>query len=374
MKKHLVVATGLALLSTSAYATKARMEALGQHTIRGSHYISDSRNIFGNPADLNEMKNYVVTEFGEDSSTATPEPQGGFFREVGSFAYGFYLGFEDEDTYSAARTTAGYKSQDNTLDFFFAGDMGIQWGARLHYASVSDEAVTGASSTTIKAENSTLGLGLGVNAGPISLEANVGVKDESEGRTAGLAGDKWENETSFDIVGKYKIGAITTFAEYYKNGYQDKRSGTVTTKQEDSKMVLGLGHIHEVTSTSRVFTDASLSIVEGKTTASGTVSADTKVTTLPLTIGFEAEAKSWLTLRGSVQQNVFLGSSKNELNGGKATSIANSTNISAGATLNFGKLKVDGVIGKEDVGTTPDEQGSLRTDRLLTKVSVHYWF
>ena len=46
MKKHIVVAAGLAVLSTGAFATKARMTALNQDASQGSFYIQDERNAF----------------------------------------------------------------------------------------------------------------------------------------------------------------------------------------------------------------------------------------------------------------------------------------------------------------------------------------
>jgi len=53
MKKTLVIAS-LAVLSTSAFASKARMEALGQGQV--SRYIMDTRSVFLNPAMVNEQK------------------------------------------------------------------------------------------------------------------------------------------------------------------------------------------------------------------------------------------------------------------------------------------------------------------------------
>ena len=58
---------------------------------------------------------------------------------------------------------------------------------------------------------------------------------------------------------------------------------------------------------------------------------------------------------------------------GKKKSEANTTNVAAGATLNFGNLKVDGVIGTQGNGSAT-ENGTLRTDNLMSRVSVHYWF
>ena len=45
MKKLAIATVGLAVLSTSAHATKARLEALGQNVF-GSQYLDDNRNVF----------------------------------------------------------------------------------------------------------------------------------------------------------------------------------------------------------------------------------------------------------------------------------------------------------------------------------------
>jgi len=128
--KNVLLITGLAVLSTSAFASKARLEALGTGA---KFYIADSRSAFLNPADLNGAKNLLVTEWGTANAADTvgaPRAEGGFFREMGTFTYGLYLG---NNTVIADRTT-GFKDQDNAVDLLLAGDMGAKWGARLHYA------------------------------------------------------------------------------------------------------------------------------------------------------------------------------------------------------------------------------------------------
>lgn len=147
MKKQVIIATGLAVLSTSAWATKARMDAFGQDSERGSFYIQDTRNIFRNAAHVNTFKNYVVTEWGTANagtadSVGAPAAEGGFFREMGAFSYGVYLG-NNNDAEEGVRGGAGYTGagtvttgvagladQDNAIDLFFGGDMGVQWGGQ----------------------------------------------------------------------------------------------------------------------------------------------------------------------------------------------------------------------------------------------------
>jgi len=93
----------------------------------------------------------------------------------------------------------------------------------------------------------------------------------------------------------------------------------------------------------------------------------------------EADATSWLVVRGAVSQNLILGQSKTTVTNtpdAKST-IANSTVVNAGATLNFGKLKVDGLVGTTGTtGTTGagTNTGVLQTNNLLTRVGVTYAF
>ena len=93
---------------------------------------------------------------------------------------------------------------------------------------------------------------------------------------------------------------------------------------------------------------------------------------LPVTFGFEADATSWLTLRGSVGQNVIL---NNRKNGANKSSDANTTTVNGGATLNFGKLAVDGLVGTtSSAGVAGTKNGVLSTSNLLTRVGVTYNF
>lgn len=380
MKRNVLVIAGLAVLSTNAFASKARVQALGQDTQRGSEYIADSRNVFRNPAALNETKNYLITEWGtaaaNDADNA-PRAEGGFFREMGAFNYGLYLGNNEnnEDRNDGAATA--FLNQDNALDLFLAGDMGLKWGARLHYAGSKDESAPTA--TPFERKNTAFGLGLGVVAGAAEGYINLDISDKSEGNSAtaapaGTAADQYKLKPSFLVGGSYTFEKLTAFASYENRKAEVTLSG-VTEEVKEQAIIVGAGHTMEINPTARIYSDIKLVMDEDTN-----ISADgkTKRMNLPLTIAMEADATSWLTLRGSVGQNIFLGESKAP--NGKKTTSANSTFVNAGGTLNFGKLKVDGLIG-----TTPaarnsttvsgnTNQGVLTTDNLMTRVGVSYWF
>src|SRR5690606_13118987 len=97
MKKQIAIALGLAVVSTSAFATKARLEALGEDA-NGSMFISDNRNVFLNPATINYHKDFVTLEWGDTTQAVdaaeTPRAEGGFFKASGNMVYGLYLGSE----------------------------------------------------------------------------------------------------------------------------------------------------------------------------------------------------------------------------------------------------------------------------------------
>ncbi len=382
MKKQVLIATGLALLATSANATRSRMTALGQDDAKGSLYIEDSRGIFLNPAMVNTMNNYVVTEWG--TADATPNAEGGFFRNTGSFSYGAYLNssVNEQEVIRTQSTAGGYAStttgamgnanfvgRDNQIDLFIAGDMGFQWGVRLDYAAGNNESGTPA----VKAEQSSMGLGLGVTFGAINGYANMTIKDENTGAVgAANANDKWE-ASGLNLGASYGMGSYTFFVDYDSVGAEYTADATAKNETSQDTITVGVGRIHEVSSTSRMFMDLAYSSVKAEDKNGTTTTLNTEVTTssLPLTIGFEADANSWLTLRGSIRQLVIINSQETKVSSATPTttkiSQTDTTSVNAGATLNFGKLKVDGMIGSAGGGV-------LQLDNLMTNVAVHYWF
>lgn len=371
MKRVLVIA-GLAVLSTNAFASKARLEALSGNNGAANRYISDEANLFRNAATINTHKNFVVTEWGAGAhadSQVAPRAEGGLFREAGALAYGLYLG-NNGVTNGRTGAAASFLSQDNALDLFLGGDAGLQWGARLHYASTKNEPATGVAFTK---KNTAFGLGLGVVSGAAEAYANVNLSDKSEGGT--LAADEWKQKPTFTVGGSYNWSGYTFFGEF-GNGKIEQTLNAAKTTEKDTDVTVGVGRIMEINPTARVIADASFVYDLNKEEATGTTTK-TKNMTMPITIGFEAEATSWLTLRGSVGQNVILNNKKVEATGAavQKTTNANTTTVNGGATLTFGKLAVDGLIGTtSSTGTAGSKTGVLSTSNLLSRVGVTYNF
>ena len=384
MKKQILLATAAVLVSGSVFATKARQQALGQ-AADGSWLLDDTRNVFYNAASLNGMKDYVVIEsgvVGALDTEAAPAAEGGFFRSHGDLSYGAYMGRTGADNLAADYATeAGaatathavggtVQAAGDQLDLFIAGDMGVEWGARLSYSSASDE-----KQAAHELKRSALGLGLGMAMGDLSTSLNLDVSDKTEGSVTD-ANTTWEADLGIDLNVDYRMNGNTFHVGYDKSGFENTLAGTLEAEGSYSVVELGWGRVMEVSSTSRWFTQAEYRMTTREVTDKngGTDTSETKSSSLPVTIGFESDATSWLTLRGSFSQNVLIGSTETETTGatnnGKSDSTVDTTAVNLGATLNFGKLMVDGVIGTS--GTT--NTGRLNLDQVMTRVGVHYWF
>ncbi|MCO4793653.1 MAG: hypothetical protein KC493_08080 [Bacteriovoracaceae bacterium] len=338
MKKPLVLGCALLLTTSTAFASKSRMTALGQDSNIGSHYISDTRNVFDNAADLNGMTNYTIAEWG---ATTGADGEGGYFRNGGSLNYGIYLGGNINDRTQNTAKGATHKTTDDLMDIFVGSG---SWGARLSYGKNKGSDGT----------NTYYGVGLGSEMGDLTVAANIDITNESE--TAGNL-QEFKGDLGYDVNLEYDIAGMTAWLGYMANGYETK--GTTGTKNGDvsnTKIYAGVGRIHEVSSTSRVFTDVSWFTNEQESGVTTKVKTTTRG--LNVNVGFETDANDWLAWRGSFKQDLTA-----ELFG--ATEGAQ-TNVAAGATLNFGKLKVDGTIGTSS--------GTVGSNDFLGTVGVHYWF
>jgi len=378
MKKQLTVALGLAVLATPAFATKARLQALGEDTY-GSFYVNDNRNIWLNAAAINNHRDLVTYEFGntnvQSDSAAAPRAEGGVYKQAGNLVYGVHFGGA-QNTSNTLRNAAGIaKFEENNLDLFVGGDTGLKWGANLGYSKSKEDQTAG------KESQSALRSRLGVIAGDTQGYANIDLMNKAQ------------NSTNVEYKGKlsYQLGVIQSMNGYSLFGeYRDFRGSNDTTNKDLShkRIQLGAGRVTRLNDRTNLFTRLNLdwtkSENDGSTADLGTCSAGDlglgckqyKSTSIPAVIGLETEATSWLTLRASVGQSIW---GKEE---GKSNSrgVRNTTFVNAGASLKFGELSIDGVIGNNDIsgGATPSAAGTttgtVRTDQLLTRVGMTYRF
>lgn len=429
MKKLLMIGSALALISTSAMASQARLLALGMKETDndGMYHVSDARNIFLNPAYINIYNNYVTTEYGQngflpvatssvslDRDTA-PKAQGGFFTKQGDFVYGLYIG--NESNTSALLRAAGtsaiaitnqvanggpktLQSADNQFDLFFGGESTYKWAVNTTYASgkndarkEKDSAIALRSGLIGSNWDAHVNLSLASKAEadesillPVALGgATVNVKQEFKGKLGFHIGGSYVysgNNRVFGYVKHYGWEQVDSFTGYSAGTAAAGIGGqNGTVKGDFTSMHAGWGTHYDTNSTDKVF--VSLSARKTDINLKFTTKGEVRNLILPISIAYEAKANEWLTLRGSVAQNLW-GTKDNKglagLNqiakpliegtyggGNGKGSYAASTEVNGGATFSFGKLTVDGLIGAKATG-------SLKTDDLLTRAAVTYKF
>lgn len=445
--KHLLLSLVLGLMASNAYATQARLIALGMDELddEGSYYIKDSRNIFLNSAFVNDFADRVIVEWGSTgyaplatsgNSTverdSNPKAQGGFLKKSGDFVYGVYYGNESNTSSflriagsgvasvsagaaAGAGATSGLLStSDNQIDLFLGSELsnGLQWGANIVYTDSEDEIK--------KIEDSGSAVRLGVkSADEWDFHVNLSTSNKSErtGDATQLNALGWTTQTGVkdEFKGKFGIhvggsyafdfgrlfGYVKTFTWEQKDGFNYTGAGTLpagagtlagqevgksgTSDGKFTTIELGWGRAESVSSTSTLFYSLSVKKVDVELELAKKVEVNN--TSIPLVLGYEVEANSWLTLRGAIRHNVWGVKDNKNFNSANIVarnlvkdvygdvgkgSIPNSTVVTAGASLTFGDLSVDGMIGTNNAASKTD--GDLHLDRFMTTVAMTYLF
>jgi hypothetical protein len=417
--KKTIIAISLLGLSTGAYATKARLKAMGQSS-DDNYFVEDSRSIFLNAAYANNYADSMIMEWGGSGTPYSvagfsgggldtelyPKAMGGFLKKSGNYVYGAHMGNESntgallraaasDSDYAAAATTNQLADADNTLDLFFAGEASsMKWGLNFLYASSKTETQGGLGVAESTADN--LAVRVGVLAPSWEAYANVSLKGEAERKNTTNAA-KFDGKLGVHAGGAYNMGASKIIAAY-KSLSWDQRFTTVVTAAKYSQMQLGWGHKREVSSNTSVYTNVSYRMTKIEASYI-TNPAEMTQTIVPLNVGFETKANDWLTWRGGISANLMgtvkekgladhFGGTGSAFNraltgefGTKGTStgtgelkftVGNSTVVSGGASLTFGKLSLDGMLGIATA--TGARDATLKLDALLSRVAASYWF
>jgi hypothetical protein len=359
--------------SLNAFASKARLEALGESG-NGSYYIADNRNIFLNPSLISTNYDFVTYEWGNtqaDGDADSPNAEGGFILKNDSLIYGLQMG-RDNGYNTGAASASGlnfdYKAS-NGLDLFFGKSGGINWGVNVYYSSQKDDAFI-ADVAEDKAKTEVIDLSVGISQDNFSFFAKMGLEGKSSYEEASVDGDV-ERKSDLAIGGSYKYEQTNFFGEIATNKYI---SDTTVDDEEvkNNSMTFGIAKVFKLNDQSNLF--SKISYVNNSNDVDST-SIGTTTNKIPFSVGLETDATSWLTLRGSITQNI-VGVSDVE---GDQKTIQNSTVVNAGASLKFDELSVDGLIGNNADGATPTATtaggaGQLRADSLISRVSMTYKF
>ena len=355
MKTLLTLA--IVLASTSAFATRARVTAL-----QDAAHITDTATIYSKPAHIFAVGDSVTLESGNtNKTTASDDAEALLVRSMGDAKWALSLGHDDAKIYEQ-RTNAGSPVlQQNPLEVTYgmkAGDM--SWAATLGYSSFNDK--------TAEVKDNTMGLKFGAATSTWDATIDLGLVNKTTSGTA-AAEEEFKGKSNVSVKGGYWVASdLYVHGNIDMGGYEVSTGGVVGSEIKTTEY--SVGAINTIKSEgNEFFYGASLASTESKESKA----PETKITSLklPLIMGIEANANSWLTLRGSVTQTVLINNDKTS--NSTTTTVEkspgdNNTKFAAGAGLKLGKLSVDGSILSGAAGQTLD------TSNLLTTVGMTYSF
>jgi len=361
MRNRIAVILSFLVLSTGAFASKARLEALGQDA-GGSMFIDDARDVILNPAMLNFHKDFATFEWGNttqvDDTATTPRSEGGLFKTAGNMIYGFYFG-EESDDINSLRGNAGVNTEENNTSFYVGGDAGIQWGTKFTYNSFKDK------QDNNDEESDVLRATLGIISGDVESFFKMGFTNSAKN-----VSNKLEVKTDFDLGITYNVGNRDYMVQVKSVSAEDAVAAEYTTQY----VAFGSARTMKLNDKATIWTSAWYKMITTNNDIDAT--GESKSSSIPLSIALEVAAKDWLTLRGSVTSNLY-GLSENDA--GDEATIPDTTIVVAGASLTWDDLSIDGTIGNNSATTTTGVStatgnGTLRTDTLMSRVSMTYKF
>lgn len=381
MKQLLVIA--IALASTTAFASRARVTSLGN-----SAHITDTQSIFSNPAKMFLMGDFVSLESGKTATNTVSgsalmnnNAEGTIVRSMGDAKVGLGLGHKSTNASgfgsrgllsAGALAAAGIQlEQQNPIELFYGmKSSDLTWAGTLVYSNFNDK------QNDIK--ESSMGVRLGALMGAWDISAAIGLGNKVETAIAGPTKVEFKGTTGVSLYAGYTMNSMYYFGEVVLAGAKMDVGGNEAANVDAQKFTIGA--VESVKKDgNEFFYGASLVNSTVKNDGSALTTDDTKETSmsLPIIVGLEAEATSWLTLRGSLTQTVILDNSKKET--GSTTNFEfapgeNNTAVAVGAGLKFNKVTVDGTL----TGLTTDSTGAanqqLNGNDLLTTVGLTYMF
>lgn len=346
MKKILLIAA-VTLMSTSAFASKARKAALSN-----AAHVSDFSDVLTKPDQALNHADTMALEVGgaytgSDTATAsnTGKAEGGFVRKMDNSAWGLYLNNQATSASTfRPKTGTNFLGVENGLNFIYAMGMGdMTVGGGLFY-SKSSRAPDTASAGAPKASQDAMGLYVSA-ASKAGWDAQFALGLANNAKIDTGSGDtKMTGKTTYKLSGGYWMDTMYFYAFYQNAGAKvENTAGTATNDTTATSMALGVVNTHKKDGSEFFYGVA----YNSSTTKEDVGNTKVESTGLPLVVGMEVDANSWLTLRGSITQNFFLmGTSKTSSASATTSKKDNAadTTVAAGAGLKFGKVTVDGTF------------------------------
>lgn len=380
MNKLITIAALVAIAAPSAFASKARVEALG--STQGAP--NDIQNIFAYPSRVNDFGNAATVEFGSSSkdttgTAANKSAEGGFFRNMGDSVFGIYFGRKSA-VYPQLKTLLGTPTvgttqlttdgQNNPFELFYGMKMGdVTYGASLTYSNYEDKVFV---ANKLNKE-SLLGLRLGAATGDLDVGLLAGLSSAADfyGATAASSVQKYKGKTGLALNVTYTVMSdLLVHGSYGMDGAKFDTGVTGATETEAEATSMKLGVESNVKGDGHAFYyGAYYTSTVGK---NKTADFKQETSKLPVYMALEADATSWLVLRASMEQSVLVASAKTATAGTSTaeTTGANDATVAAGLGLRFNKLTMDASLtGANSTGKFLDF-----TTEVGTKASLTYMF
>lgn len=397
MKKTLLIAA-LTMMSASAFASKARLTALGASGINGvgaRTTASDFTSVFDTPHKLWEVGDQALIEFGGTGVTYDPatgagtaitqNAEGGFLRSHNNTKWGAYVGRQSSSIQymlaggrvaTAAGTTsftdASLGRLENPLNLMYGVKIGdLEWGFNVYYAA--SEHKTGTTASANKKE--AMGVSAGVRADRWNADIVVGLGAKVESNATATPNEEFKGTTSVKVGGEYAVNDdLLAYASAQNFGGKFTNNTNVETLDLDH-MGLELGVESKIKSdVVHFFYGAALQNITEKNKANAAGIEKVEIMRLPLYFGFEADATSWLVLRASLRQNFLLNSVKASTAANSDANNDDSTVAALGAGFKFGKLLVDGSLSAGTTGNLNFNDGTGGSGNFMSQVAATYMF
>lgn len=378
MKKLLVVA--VALTSVNAFATRARVNALAN-----SPHLIDTQTVYSNPADMFYVGgDYVTLESGEttidngSTTTATDgrdtqnNAEGMIVRSWGDAKMGLALGHMSSLSYTLRDRAASLFSaavnyhQQNPIELSYgmkAGD--LAWAGTLVYSNFAEKDGN-------NEKESSMGVRFGMRMGALDAKVGLGLGNTYQNDLDG----KFKGDIGITAGVGYALDQVYVSGKFEMGGFKTEDNADNETSKVSGMMLGVYATSSQKKDGNEFFYGAGLENRDNKVTLDnlGAIDGDYKVggLVLPVWMGLEVDAASWLTLRGSVKQNVLLTESKDDRStaaGGLGDFSAgpNTTEVAAGVGLKFNKINLDGSI-------VSGGNQNLDGQNLISQVGLTYVF
>jgi hypothetical protein len=380
-RKILVAFAALGVLvGSNAFASRAHEVVMGTgdgHSVLngGSFFYDDNRNIFYNPAYVNDFKNWASIEKSNHPGTTA---EGGFVASFSNINVGAYFNRGDAvvafpglatgalTAGTLAGTAGGGKGNPGSatyfsgsdplrpIELFIGGDMGVKWGLGLTYASSSVASTAGDTSTKGNKGYFAANIGAAVQG----FEPFFGIQ---------LIGNDLDKDKKHSHVRggfRYHWGEWTPFAAILATSYKDETVANTVSKVNGTNWGFGLGRSAKISEGARLNYALSYWSVNEKTTVGATgseVETSYNRGIVPIDMSVEGDLASWLTLRAGLGFRVF-----DSIGGPAAQDVSDTTTARVGAGLHFGKADIDWAFGAGNNGlgaeTTDAGPGASQVD------------